>query len=352
MGHRGTREAKKRTWGALNGQWVPHDTRDEVVDFVRVVANSTEVPVTAILGWAELPRGKFYDWRERYGRVNEHNASIPRDHWLTPDERQKLLDYHDKNPLEGYRRLAFMAIDDDIVAASPTSVYRVLHKAGRLDRWHRRPSTKGAGFQQPLRPHDHWHIDIAYINVAGTFFYLCSIIDGCSRFVVHWEIRESMKEHEVELILERAREKFPGVSPRIISDNGPQFIANDFKSYIRLVGMTHVRITPGYPQSNGKQERFHKTLKSEAIRVTPPSSLEHARAVVERFVDHYNHRRLHSAIGYVPPVARLEGRHLAIQQLRDQRLEAARQRRADVRQALRVTPTPVQTDQPRESGSR
>ena len=322
----------------MNGRWTPHDTRDEVVDFVRELAELTELPVTRIVSWSGLSKGKYYDWVKRYGRVNEHNASIPRDHWLTSDEKQAILDYHDRNPLEGYRRLTFMMLDDDIAAASPSSVYRVLRANNRLDRWNRRPTKKGTGFKQPLQPHEHWHIDVAYINVGGTFYYLCSILDGCSRFIVHWEIRETMKESDVELIIERARERFPGVKPRIISDNGPQFIAKDFKSYIRLVGMTHVRISPYYPQSNGKIERWHKSLKGESIRVFTPGSLEEARLVVDRFVDRYNNRRLHSAISYVTPADRLHGRQEAVWAARDSKLEAARERRAELRQATRRPP--------------
>jgi transposase InsO family protein len=77
-------------------------------------------------------------------------------------------------------------------------------------------------------------VDVSYLNIAGTFDYLCSLLDGCSRFTVHWEIRETMTEADVEQIVQRARERFPGVTPRIISDNGPQCIARDFKEFIRL----------------------------------------------------------------------------------------------------------------------
>jgi len=319
----------------MNGRWVPHDTRDEVVDFVREMAELTQMPVAHIVGWSGLPKGKYYDWVKRYGKVNEHNAKIPRDHWLTDQEKSAILGFHDRNPLEGYRRLTFMMLDDDVAAASPSSVYRVLRAHNRLDRWNRRPSRKGTGFEQPLEPHEHWHIDIAYINVGGTFYYLCSILDGCSRFIVHWEIREAMKEADVERVIERARERFPGVKPRIISDNGPQFIAKDFKSYIRLVGMTHVRTSPYYPQSNGKIERWHKSLKSESIRMFCPNSLGEARQVVERFVDQYNNRRLHASLAYVTPADRLYGRQDAIWAARDRKLEEARQRRAEGRQAAR-----------------
>ena len=87
-----------------------------------------------------------------------------------------------------------------------------------------------------MRPHQHWHIDVSYINLCGTFYYLCSVLDGFSRFLVDWDLRESMRKTDVEVILERAKEKYPEAKPRIISDNGPQFIARDFKEFIRHLG--------------------------------------------------------------------------------------------------------------------
>jgi transposase InsO family protein len=304
-----------------------------VVDFVRLWSEKTELPVERFLAWLGLARGKFFSWRKRYGKANEHSRLVPRDHWLEPWERQAILDFHERFPLEGYRRLTFMMLDQDVVAVSPSSVYRVLSQAGRLDRWNRRPSKKGTGFQQPLRPHEHWHIDVAYLNLAGTFYYLGSVLDGASRAVVHWEIREAMTEADIECILQRARERFPEARPRIISDNGPQFIAKDFKEFIRLAGMSHVRTSPHYPQSNGKIERWHKTLKGDALRVSAPSSLEQARATVTDFVHHYNHVRLHSAIGYITPQDCLDGRSQAIWAERDRKLEAARQARRERRAA-------------------
>ena len=231
--------------------WVPHDVRDLVVDFVRCWSEKTEIGTGRFIHWLGVRASKFYDWRERYGRVNEHNGWIPRDLWLTPWEKRAIIDFHREHPLEGYRRLTFMMIDADVVAVSPSSVWRVLQQAGLLSLWKGKPSRKGCGFEQPPHPHQHWHIDVSYINVSGTFYYLCSILDGYSRLIVHWDLRESMTEAEIEVILQRAREKYPEAKPRIISDNGSQFIARDFKEFIRIAGMTHVRTSPGYPQSNG-----------------------------------------------------------------------------------------------------
>ena len=283
----------------------------------------------------DLAAGKYHQWKDRYGRVNEHNGQIPRDWWLEDWEKEAMVDYHRRHPLEGYRRLTFMMLDEDVVAVSPSSVYRVLKTAGCLDRRNVSPSKKGTGFVQPTRPHEHWHIDISYLNLGGTFYYLCSLLDGYSRFIVHWEIRESMTELDVETILQRAREKFPGQTPRIISDNGPQFIAKDFKQFIRLCGMTHVRTSPYYPQSNGKKERWYKSLKQECIRPAAIEALDDARRRVAQYVEHYNHARLHSAIAYVTPADKLNGLEEVIFAECDRKLEAARQQRQEARQSTR-----------------
>jgi len=279
------------------------------------------------VAWLGIALSKFSRWSQRLGTPNEHNAIIPRDFWLEDWEKVAIIGFHDRYPLEGYRRLTYMMLDADVVAVSPSSVYRVLKAAGKLaPRWGK-PSKKGKGFEQPTRPHEHWHIDVSYLNICGTFFFLCSILDGHSRFIIHWEIRETMKEAEVETIIQRARELYPGERPRIISDNGPQFIAKDFKEFIRICGMTHVRTSPFYPQSNGKMERWYGTVKGECIRVQTPLSVEDARRLVANFVTHYNTVRLHSAIAYVTPADKLAGRAEAIWTTRRQKLAAANARR-------------------------
>jgi len=226
-------------------------------------------------------------------------------------------------------------LDDDVAAASPATVYRVLKSADRLSRPSPSNERKGKGFHQPSGPHRHWHIDFSHLNICGTFYHICSIIDGYSRYVVHWEIRETMFTSDAQIVVQRAREKFPGETPRIISDNGPQFVAKDFKQFLRLCGMTHVTTSPYYPQSKGKKERWFGTLKRECIRPGTPLSLDDARRLVTRFVEHYNTVRLHSAIGYVAPADKLLGLEPVIHSERDRKLEAARQQRQLMRQAAR-----------------
>ena len=298
-----------------------------MVKFILDWAGKTGLPVWRLLQWLGIARTQFSRWSRRLGIPNRHNASLPRDFWLEDWEKTAIIAFHDLNPLEGYRRLAYMMLDADIVAVSPSSVYRVLKAAGKLAPRGGKPSKKGQGFEQPLRPHEHWHIDVTYLNICGTFFFLCSILDGYSRLVIHWEIRPTMLEAEVETVLQRAREQYPGEHPRIISDNGPQFIARDFKEFIRICGMTHVRTSPYYPQSNGKIERWFKTLKGGCIRVKTPLSVEDARRLVAEFVIYYNTVRLHSAIGYVTPADKLAGRAEAIWVARKEKLATASARR-------------------------
>ena len=246
-----------------------------------------------------------------------------------------------------------MMLDQDVVAVSPSSVYRVLAAEGLLSRWNRKRSKKGDGFTQPTKPQEHWHVDIAYLNLGGTFYYLCAVLDGYSRYIVHWEILSSMTEADVELVIQRGRELHPGATARIISDNGPQFpegpirqrsgpsgIARDFKEFIKLTGMTHVRTSPYYPQSNGEIERAFRTIKGEGLRPASPHTEGEARRAVGSFVSHYNERRLHSGIGYVAPRDKLEGREQEIFAERDRKLDAARELRRKAR--ARLLPAPCE----------
>ncbi len=116
-----------------------------------------------------------------------------------------------------------------------------------------------------------------------------------------------------------------------------QFIARDFKEFIRIAGLTHVKTSPYYPQSNAKIERWHQTLKAGCLRPGCPLSLEDAQRLVEHFVTHYNTVRLHSAIGYITPADRLAARHPEIFAARDKKLDAARENR----KLKRTTATPI-----------
>jgi putative transposase len=170
-------------------------------------------------------------------------------------------------------------------------------------------------------------------NIGGVFYFLCAVLDGCSRYITSWDIRPTMCEADAEVVLQRAREAFPEARPRVITDQGAQFKGREFQQFIKLWNAKHVMTSPYYPQSNGKIERFHKTLKHQAIHPRTPLSLDDAKRITGEFIETYNNTRLHSAIGYITPKDRLAGNHTTIHAQREHKLEAARELRKLKRQS-------------------
>jgi len=169
--------------------------------------------------------------------------------------------------------------------------------------------------------------------------FFTSVLDGYSRFIVHWDLRASMTTDDVELVIQRALESLPkGVSkPRLISDNGPQYISTEFRSYLRDQEVVHSRIRVGHPQSNGKIERFHKSLKSECIRVSPLGDLDEAWEIIKSYVQAYNHERLHASLNDLTPSDYLKGLEHVTKRLEDRKaaLETARKIRREKRRDIR-----------------
>jgi len=343
-GGRSADRSKKAQWGSLSRRWVPADVRAEIVSSVAHWHERGEIAIVRLLEWIGLPRNRYYDWVRRNGEPNRHNGTLPKTHWILTWEKEAILAYAAEHLEAGYRRLTWLMNDEDIVAVSPSTTYRVLSEAGLLRRWNREPSRKGRGFEQPLGPHEHWHIDFAYIKLGGTFYFLATVLDGCSRAVLAWRLSENMTDTDAEIVLQKARETYPGQTPRIISDNGPQFLSKDFKEFIRICEMSHVRTAPYYPQSNGKLERFHRTVKGEGIRPNAPADVEDARRILAAYIDDYNEVCLHGAVGYLPPMVRLRGEHEAWQKRRRDRLARARQERRDAAQEENRFSSPKEGD--------
>ena len=252
---------------------------------------------------------------------------MPKSHWLLAWEIAAIINFKRLHFDEGYRRLTYMMLDQNIVAVSPSAVYRILKRENLLRTQWRHKKAKGSGFMQPLSPHEHWHLDITYINFKGTFVYLVVLIDGYSRFIVHHEVKLSVEALDIEIMMERALAKFPGVKPILITDNGPQFIANDFKEYLKIAGITHRRTRFFYPQSNGKVERVIQTAKSEAVRRFSFLDMEDLIKQILWYVTDYNEHRLHSSIGYIAPIDMLNGKQKAIFEKRIEQLKIARENR-------------------------
>jgi putative transposase len=269
---------------------------------------------------------KFYNWSFHYGEIRLKER--PFNGWwgITIEEERAIVEYRRSHEFEGYRRLCYQMMDEDVAAVSPATVYRVLKKYDLLNRWvPNKEKGKGRGFVQPFKAHQHWHIDISYVKVQYTFYFLISILDGYSRYIVHSELRIHMLEFDVQLVVQRALEKYPDTKPRIISDNGSQFISRDFKEFLGHKELTHVRTSVRYPQSNGKIESFHKTIKRECIHKKSLLGLDDARKIIDKYIAEYNCRRLHSSIYYLPPKEVMEGRMGVWLKGREEKLRRAKE---------------------------
>lgn len=294
----------------------------------------TDIQLYKLIGMIGISQSKYYQWNGRIGQPNHHNSTVPKDNWILDWERQAIIKYAKIHIGEGYRRLTYMMIDDDIAAVSPSTTYRVLKAAGLLNRWNKvKKSSKGGGFDQPTALYQHWHTDIKYVNFHGTFLFLISVIDGYCRYIIHHELRQSMQEIDIEITIQRALEKYPGNKPRIISDNGPQFISKDFAEYLKLVGLQHIRTSIAYPQSNGKIERYHRTIHEEHLMKSSLINLDDARKQIASYVNHYNTKRLHSSLFYLTPEDFLLNRIDQKLKIREDKLLKAKLNRVEVRNA-------------------
>lgn len=302
---------------------------------VKWTYNNTEIRTQTLLKWLGISKSKFYDWISKDGLHISHNANLPKSHWILEWEKQAIIDYARNKPQEGYRRLCYMMLDENVVAVSPSTVYRVLRKAGLLNRWNTVClKGKGGGFSQPNKFNEHWHTDIKYVNFKGTFLFLISVIDGYSRFIIHNELRTHMQESDIQLVIQRAVEKYPDAKPRLITDNGSQFVSKDFAKYLNFVGMQHIRTSVMYPQSNGKIERFHRTIHEECVSRNSMINLQDARLQIAKYVDYYNTQRLHSSLYYLTPDDYVNNRIDEKLQLRRKKLVDAKVNRLLIKNAV------------------
>ena len=307
-----------------------------MVELVRHLKQRADFPVNRAIGLLGLPRASYFRWAKTDGKVTRKRSLSPKSNHLLEWEKECIIAYKRNHPEVGYRRLAYMMIDEGVVAVPPSSVYRVLKEANLNSRWTTSATPVQKGFKQPRSPHEQWHTDIAYLNILGTHYFFIGVLDGYSRSIVHHEVRTDMTTLDVQVVLCRALEKIAdtGKQPRVITDNGSQFLARDFKLFLRERDVSHSRARPRHPQSNGKIERFHKSLKGECVRRTPMGTLDEARRLIKQYVDDYNNHRLHAALQYLTPADYLKGEdHVAYRlQERQKKLQAARAARKEWRQ--------------------
>lgn len=300
------------------------EEKSAVLELVAATRTRTGWTLRRILKHLGLSKGRYHEWRKRAeeeGRLADRSTAVLSCGALLLEEKQAIIGYALAHPKDGYRRLTWQMIDADIAYVSPSSVYRVLSDADLLYRW-KRSTHSGQAPPKPTRPHERWHTDLMYLRIADSWYFLVSVIDAYSRYVVHWDLLSSMTAAEVRLVIQEALER-TGAQPAIVSDNGSQFTAADFKHLVRQFELEHIRIRTYHPESNGVIERFHRSTR-EALAESDLLNLSRAREVIDQWVAHYNHSRLHAGLNYLPPVVYYEGDPQ--QQLRERSAKLARGR--------------------------
>ena len=283
-------------------------------------------PLERILKCLGLSPGRYHAWRQRAesGCLADRASIGTAYSRILPEEKEAVLTYALEHPEDGYRRLAWQMVDEDVAFLSPSSVYRVLSDADLLYRW-KRSTRSGQAPPKPVKSNERWHTDIMYLRIADSWYFLVTVLDAYSRYVVHWELLTSMRAADVRLVIQQALER-TGARPQIVSDNGSQFTAAEFKQLVRLFELDHIRIRTYHPESNGVLERFHRSTREE-LGDELLGTLGRARELIGRWVRHYNEQRLHAGIEYLPPVEYYRGDPQARLTERREKLERARKRR-------------------------
>jgi len=277
-----------------------------------------------------LKKSTLCSWRERQenGDLADRKPCAMNLDALLPEEKEAIVTYALAHPKEGYRRLSYMMLDADAGYCSPSSVYNVLSERDLLCRW--KPSRScGLPVEKPTAPNQRWHTDVMYLWIAGRWYFLVSVIDGFSRYLIHWELLTSMKADDVTLVVQRALEKVPGVSPEIVSDNGCQYTSKDFRALIKHFQLHHIHIRIQHPESNGVIERYHRSVR-DGLSDQELKDLLHAREIIEKWVAYYNNERLHAGIMYLRPRDFYLGQQQKLLEERRTKLEDARERRRSV----------------------
>ncbi len=292
-------------------------------------------PIKKSLAVLNLPGRSYPPWRSLSGKKPRPEGVVPKEHGILPEEREKIGTVKRQHPTVGGVRLAYMMLDQGVVAVSPSTVFGAQREAGLSRRWTLPDGRKAArqGFDQPRRPHEPWHTDIASISLRGTHDFFISVPGGYSRALVFRDLCLSLTTADVALVIQRALETLPRglAKPRIISDNGPQDLSTEVRSTLRDQEGIHSRIRVGHPKSHGKIERFPKTLKSECVRTQALGGFEEAKTIIEATVHEYNHERLHSALNYLTPADYLKGED-NIKRRPERRKDAPEKARKDRRQ--------------------
>jgi len=298
---------------------------------------SSGFKVSESLKKLDVPRSTYYRWRAKYRRFGKKglkdNKPIPNRQWnkITKEEEQTILEVADDNPEMSSREISFYITDEKEFSISESSVYRILKREGLI----RDTSIESfpAGKEYHTKPefvNEQWQTDATYLHVEGWgWFYLISVLDDFSRKIVAWKLQSSMKGDDFIEVIEQACE-LSGVKsecmPNLVSDRGPALISGELRDYLEAKGIHHIKASPYHPQTNGKIERWHKSMKM-VVKLHVYDCPNKLKKEIGTFINNYNKSRYHESLGNVTPDDVFYGRRKGIIKKRKEKQELTFMRR-------------------------
>ncbi len=303
------RECRSEKRGATGVKREPRqrstaDDKRVLLDAIQKMASLGRVTVGQAVRELCVSRATYYRWKdkEEAGSLADRQPEAKPGCGPLPEEIQAVVEYAKSHPRDGYRRLCWQMVDEDVAFVSPSAVYRILDRYDLLYRWKRSSASSGKKPRQASHPDEVWHTDLMYLWVAGRWYFLVSVLDSYSRYIVAWELVLTLAAAEVVNVVHPALEARAGLKPRMVRDNGSQFVAREWRQMVVHFGLVDIAIRVRHPESNGRIERYHRSVREEGLGDTEPKDLYEARQLVADWVDFYNNQRLHAGLQYLRPV--------------------------------------------------
>jgi len=302
---------------------------EEKLEIIRLVEHSN-LSVKRTLRELDVPRSTFYRW---YGQYQEDGPDglrdqkpNPRQFWnRIPDPvKEQVVDLALEHPEKSSRQLAWHFVDSMKYFISESSVYRILKGFDLVQSPAFEMVSAKDKFEKPTqRVHELWQTDFTQFKVLDWgWYYLSTVLDDYSRYIIAWKLAPTMGASDVEETLELALEK-SGLEkarvrhrPRLLSDNGPAYLSKDLKHFLKRKDIDHIRGAPYHPQTQGKIERWHRSMKNvvQLQNYYSPSQLTEA---IDSFVEYYNNQRYHESLDNMTPVSIYYGKEKEVQSKRD-----------------------------------
>lgn len=294
-------------------------TAQEKARVLAVVAASP-LPAREVLRSLGIAEATYYRWKRRLEMGSGRLVDLPggpRRAWnrLRPEEEEAILKLAQEHPTLSPREVAWSITDQGRFSVSESTAYRVLRRAGLVKPAQVLGFAAGKEYQHKTsRPNQMWATDGAYLKVVGWgWYYLVSVLDDYSRYILAWRLQTDMTSASLIEVVQQAVDltgmtEVPVVHrTTLLTDHGPGYLSRAFAEYLRLLRVRHIVASPYHPQTNGKCERYHRTVKGQ-LRLVPYAAPSALREAVAGFVDFYNHQRYHEALKNVTPADVYHGR--------------------------------------------